>query len=397
MNGIILFADNRVFDNGNENELLRLFLNDSEFSILPIASLECFESTIKSASTFRACVIDWDFENQNTEDEDFFGVVLPQRTPFSILMNNVLYSLVYVYSEREIPESVKEPLLERFNDKIQFKTKQNDVKSEYQTIKNDILIFEEKHKHMIIPFMWSQSINQSAQAIFNELETASSYWIKELRDTAIADGSDATSEVIDVFNNLLNEDLIQNKTLRDLLDSFESSDDETKVECTAQLYRRIYYSKIVEGSPVMTGDIFRFDDDTYGILITPECELSDQTKEKNKSFYDFLLINHSSSHGYQKKKSNDVRIFDNGSLNRHLLISFPFEEKVYDQIGLIDFNTAFRTVPKIGDDMVPIIAKRTNYKLNAPYIYQLRQRFVAYFGKYGVPAIPDSLRRYNLK
>ena len=90
-------------------------------------------------------------------------------------------------------------------------------------------------------------------------------------------------------------------------------------------------------------------------------------------------------------------IFNNGVISRHVLISFPFEDELYDQIGLIDFNTALRTKPKIGDNETPIMAVRTKFKLNAPYIHQLRQRFVSYFGKYGVPAIPDSLREYNLK
>ena len=79
------------------------------------------------------------------------------------------------------------------------------------------------------------------------------------------------------------------------------------------------------------------------------------------------------------------------------MVSFPFEENVYNQIGLIEFNTAFRTKSKMDDKQNSILSCRTNYKLNAPYIHQLRQRFVSYFGKYGVPSIPDSLRVYNLK
>ena len=403
MNGIILFADNRIFDDGNENRLFHLFLKDPEFSVIPIASLECLESTIKSASTFRACVIDWDFENPVTTDEDFDGVVLPQRTPFSILMNYSLYSLIYIYSEKEIPDKDKEQLIEIFNDKIQFKTKLSNVESEYLTIKNDIKAFEEKHRHMSIPFIWSQSINQSAQAIFTELETASSYWIKEIRDTANSDGSDATSEVIDVFNNLLNEDLIQNKTLRDSLDSVGADDNETEEESTAKLYRRIYYSSISDSSPIMTGDIFKFDDEKYAILITPECDLAEKHKKNEDVYYDFLMIGKSSSLEYQKKKQKTFtkdattkKIFNNGVISQHVLVSFPFEDSLYNQIGVVDFKTAFRTVTKMINNR-SIQNYRTKYKLNAPYIHQLRQRFVSFFGRFGVPAIPDSLRVFNLK
>lgn len=408
MNGIIIFADNRIFSTGRENELFKLFLNDSNFSVLPIDNLECLESTIKSASTFKACIIDWDFENNDIKDEDFSGVELPQRTPMSILTELTLYTLVYVYSEKEIPETEKKELQSKYGKKIQFKTKQEDVDSEYNDIINDIRTFEANNGHMNIPFIWSQAINQSTQTIFSELENANSYWIKEIKDTATNDGGDATSEVIDIFNNLLNEDLIQNKALRSLLDSYECNDDEHKEENVAKLYRRIYYSYIVDGSPIMTGDIFKFDEDHYGILITPECEIADKQKEKEKDFYDFLVISKSASWKYQEDKQkkfskdannakNAKEIFNNGVISRHVLISFPFEDAFYNQIGLIEFNTAFRTFAKIDNKKNSIVACRTKYKLNAPYIHQLRQRFVSYFGKYGVPAIPDSLREYNLK
>ena len=408
MDGVVLFADNRIFVEGKENELFKLFLHDPNFSVLPIDSLGCLEGTIKSASTFRACIIDWDFENTMLEDEDFVGVVHPQRTPMSILMENDLYTLVYIYSEKELPEDERANLHNKYGKKIQFRNKSEDIQSEYENILNDIKFFETDNVHMTVPFMWSQSINQSAQKIFNELESANSFWIKEIRDTAKADGGDATSEVIDVFNNLLNEDLIQNSKLRSLLDSFECNDEDMLEDNTAKLYRRIYYSNIADKSPVMTGDIFKFDDDNYGILITPECEIADCNKEKEKAYYDFLMISKTASTKYQDEKQKTFaknenaaksakEIFNNGVVSRHILISFPFEEKKFNQIGLIDFNTALRTMPKINGNETSILAFRTNFKLNAPYIYQLRQRFVSYFGKYGVPAIPDSLREYNLK
>ena len=406
MNGVVIFADNKIFSKGKENDLFKLFLkNSSVFSVLPIDSLGCLESTIKSASTFRACIIDWNFVNSDTDDEELEGVILPQRTPMSLLMENTLYTLVYIYSEKKLPEKEKAALQDKYGNKVKFRTKSYDVKSEYNTIINDIKTFESENAHMIIPFIWSQAINQSTQTIFSELETANSYWIKEIRDTATNDGGDATSEVIDVFNNLLNEDLIQNKALRSRLETFECNDDEHKEENTAKLYRRIYYSNIVDDSPIMTGDIFKLDEDKYGILITPECEIADSNKEKEKEFYDFLIISKAASKKYQEDKQkkyakgtkNVKDIFNNGVISRHILISFPFDNALYNQIGLIEFNTAFRSIVKVYDNKTSIIEYRTKYKLNAPYIHQLRQRFVSYFGKYGVPTIPDSLREYNLK
>lgn len=409
MDGVVLFADNKIFSGENESQLFSLFLQKKEFSVLPIDTLACLEATIKSASTIKACIVDWNFTDSADFDEDFNedfeGVELPQNTPLSILQKYSLYTLVYIYSEREIPDTDKDLLLEKYGNKIHFRTKSSDLDNEYQTISNDIKDFESNNPHMSIPLLWSQSINQAAQTIFNELENADPYWIKEIRDTAQNDGGDATSEVIDVFHNLLSEDLIQNKSLRKELDEYTSQGFITKEENTAKLYRRIYYSMITESSPLMTGDIFKFSNDTYGIIITPECELADKEKEKEKEYYDFLILKKSLSENYQKEKqkkylkdSNSAKsVFNNGVISRHILVSFPFEENVYNQIGLIEFNTAFRTKSKMDDKQNSILSCRTNYKLNAPYIHQLRQRFVSYFGKYGVPSIPDSLRVYNLK
>lgn len=406
MDGVILFADNKVFSEGHENQLFNLFLQKKDFSVLPIDNLACLEATIKSASTFKACIIDWNFENAEIDDEDFVGVQHSQRTPLSILQEYSLYTLVYIYSEKEIPDTDKDLLLEKYGSKIHFRTKGKDIEGEYQIISKDIKDFKSNNPHMSIPLLWSQSINQATQTIFSELESADSYWIKEIRDTAL-NASDATSEVIDVFNNLLSEDLVQNESLRQALDAYSSEGVVTKEENTAKLYRRLYYSKITKSSPLMTGDFFKFDDDTYGIIITPECDLSNPKKENEKEYYDFLIISKSNSKKYQEKQQKDFQkdnnkksvkeIFNNGVISRHILISFPFEESVYNQIGVIEFNTAFRTMSKMDDKQNSILSCRTNYKLNAPYIHQLRQRFVSYFGKYGVPAIPDSLRDYNLK
>ena len=407
MNGVILFADNRIFSSGRENELFNLFLNDSSFSVLPIDNVECLESMISSASTFRACIIDWDFVNNETDDEEFAGVILPQRTPMSLLMENTLYTLVYIYSEKELPENERTALQNKYGNKIQFKTKCEDIASEYNIITNEIKTFESNNAHMNIPFMWSQAINQSAQTIFSELEAANSFWIKEIRDTATSDGGDATSEVIDVFNNLLNEDLIQNVKLRNILSSYNAKEI-IKEENIAKLYQRIYYSKINRDAPIMTGDIFQFTDEIWGILITPECEVENRVKAyeglefltfKFSDIDDFLVKSNSYNRlesDYvtlkESKKNNLRKIFNNEGLSTHILPSFPSKMGVYNQLVVVNFKNSFK-IKSYSD----YFEHRSIYKLNSPYIYQLRQRYISFFGKYGVPAIPESLRDYNLK
>lgn len=413
MDGVILFADNKIFEDGHENDLFNLFRQNQEYSILPIDSLSCLEATIQSASTFKACIIDWNFMDagdfNDDFNDDFGGVEIPSRTPLTILQKYTLYSLVYIYSGIDIPEDDKELLVKKYGTKIQFRAKTNNVDEEYRSIIEDIRQFESNNPHMEIPFLWSQAINQAAQTIFNELENADPYWIKEIRDTAQDDGGDASSEVIDVFHNLLSEDLIQNENLRIKLSTYSTDEVITKEENTAKLYQRIYYSKLKDDAPIMTGDIFHFvANDTWGILITPECEVAKRIKASNR--LDFLTFKLSDTNNYLNKtctfdrlkeafatlregrQKNLRKLFNNEDLSTHILPSFPSQDNVYNQMIIIDFKNSFET--KTQDEYSD---KRINYKLNSPFIYQLRQRYISFFGKYGVPAIPESLRDYNLK
>lgn len=397
MDGIILFADNNVFENNSfENDLFEKLHSDENLSVLPVSNLEDLKKTIRSISTFKALILDWNFENDDVEDDlEDYGVEKPKSNPESLLESIEIYSLIYVYSQIEIPKEIQDKLINRFHEKIKFKIKgdKKDSDNEYQTIKKDIVDFEQTNKQMEIPFVWSQTINQSVQRIFTDLENANPYWIKEIGETAKNDGGEPTSEVIDIFNNLLSEVLIQDKTLRASLNEYSCDKNDGDNESIAKLYRRIYYSILIDESPVMTGDIFQFGDNEFGILITPECDLSNNKGEEKKT-YEFLHVNKSDSETFKRRKSKDKDIFNNGTLSRHILPSFPFTENDYSKLAYIDFCNAFRSYSK--NDTIVQKAKRI-YKLNAPYIHQLRQRFVAFFGKYGVPAIPQSLRDFNLK
>jgi len=248
MNGVILFADNRIFSEGKENELFKLFLNDTNFSVLPINSLECLESTIKSASTFRACIIDWDFENNDIEDADFVGVEFPQRTPMNLLMENTLYTLIYIYSEKNIPEKEKLLLKKKYGKKVNFRRKKEVIKKEYLSIVRDINKFENNNLHMNIPMLWSQTINSNTQILFDELEKADPNWIKEFRDSVVLDGGDPTTELIDIFNNVLNESIIQNGSLRLALSGYDAPLKVKSNNNIAKLYQKIILFKIAQRS-----------------------------------------------------------------------------------------------------------------------------------------------------
>jgi hypothetical protein len=408
MEGVILFADDHIFDAQRlENKLFQKFNSDGSFSILPINNLTILEKTVSSISTYKALILDWNFQRISEEE----GIDIPDENPYEFLKSNKIYSLIYIYSQADIGEDKKQELQNLYPGKIFFETKNptNEADTEYQKIIGGIKKFEENNKHLAVPFVWSQAINQSAQVIFSELEQADPNWIKEIYNTAKSDGTEPNTEVIGVFQNLLSESIIQNETLLKSLNESVQSDDvvvQDKETSLAKLYNRIYYTKLMQDAPLMTGDIFKFSDDEFAILFTPECDINTK-KEKALEFLKFNKNNFetflSEKKQYSKNQYTEVvnkqkhlkdltSQFNNGNIGFQILPSFPFETDKYNLSALIDFETAF--VIKTKDDFG---TKRSEFKLNSPYIYQLRQRYLAYIGRVGVPAIPQSLRLFNLK
>jgi len=409
MEGVILFADDHVFDAESfENKLFQKFNSCGSFSILPIDNLTVLEKTVPSISTYKALILDWNFQRIGKEE----GIVVPDEHPDEFLKNNKIYSLVYVYSQADIREDKKQELQRLYPGKIYFETKNPNetAEAEYQKILEGIKKFEEENKHLTVPFVWSQAINQSAQGIFSELEQADPNWIKEIYNTAKEDEAEPNTEVIGVFQHLLNESVIQNKALLSTLNESAQSDNvvvqnkgasaanesvqsdnvvvQDKEAAAAKLYNRIYYTKLKKDAPLMTGDIFKFED-KYAILFTPECDIN----SKKETALEFLCFNKKDYEGIKLKRNKKelVKDFNNGNIKSHILPSFPFEADEYNLPALIDFKTALAVKAKAEFD-----GKRTEHKLNSPYIYQLRQRYLAYIGRVGVPAIPKSLALFNL-
>jgi hypothetical protein len=411
MKGVILFADDHVFHNARtENDLFKKFNAEGEFPILPIDNLSVLEKTVSSVSTYRAIILDWNFKKDSGEE----GVKIPDETPYEFLKNNKIFSLVYVYSQADIEKEKKEELEALYPKKIFFETKNvaNSLDVEYKKIVDGIKKFETDNQHLITPFLWSQAINNSVQTIFDELENADPNWIKEIYSTAKADGAEPNMEVISVFQNLLNESIIQNSNLTNSLASTAALADipiKDKEESLAKLYNRIYYTKVPSDAPLTTGDVFKLDENTAAILITPECDVD----QKCKLGLDFFIVTKTSFSDYLKKSLSFIvgsstapsikqaekieKLFNQEEMKIHVLPSFPFEKDKFKSSALIEFQSCY-TILKMEDLKNEAgVLKERNYKLNSPYIHQLRQRYLAYTGRIGVPAIPPSLRSYNLK
>ncbi|MBN2771331.1 MAG: hypothetical protein JXR90_11605 [Spirochaetes bacterium] len=392
MEGIVLFVDDQIFDpKSNEYKLffkLKEF-NEFDIPIIPINNLYDFEKSLKSMSIYNAILLDWEFKVN-------IDGAIKKDTPYDILIENNIFSIIYVYSQFSIGETEKSELKQKYGDKIEFLDKindPNDIDNEIRKIVKAISNFKNENSHLYIPFIWGNSINQSTQTIFSELEHADPNWLKEIYNNAKADGADPNSEILSIFQNLLNESVYQNVNLINSFDKIKDAKEivvENKEEATAKLFNRLYYTKLNDEAPISTGDIFKFTDDEYAILISPECDLSE--KGKDSLPFEFIKFSKTESERYKKKKKGKTEIFNNGTQSKHILPSFPFEVDCYNLFACINFKSCMTT--KTLDEFKD---KRTEYKMNSPFIFQLRQRYFSSVGRIGVPAIPESLRTYNFK
>jgi hypothetical protein len=222
-----------------------------------------------------------------------------------------------------------------------------------------------------------------------------------------------------VLQNLLAETLVQDQSLieaiRGAIDIENQSANAVQADETsvARLFRRIFYTKLADDSPVMTGDICKLGRLKYGIIVTPECDIQNVVRDPHQtfelltffrtSFDEFLslplnneyarnLFSTWSGSDKGRRKLDKLRTrFNNGESVYHILPSFPFNETDLKSSVAIDLSKGCERVP-----FQRIVSKRT-YKLNSPFIQQLRQRYISHFGRVGTPSLPLSIRNLNLR
>lgn len=433
MEGVILFADDHVFDFPFEKGLFESLSKEQQHPVLPIMNLELLETSIKSTSSIKAVIVDWNFEYFDSDMEEA-GTELLSETPFYKLMSLEIFSLIYIYSDKSGLEYTEngQKLKEKYKEKIFFRTKDKsgDLDEKIVTEKNiilaDLLNMSLKIGNIKLAIKWSQVINQSVQRIFSELNDIDNKWISDLYITAEKDGVEPSVEVINIFQNLLAEKVIQSKDLRGTIKNSVVPDSITKPEQYAKLFRTFLYSYLdAYHDPIMTGDIFKFEDGKFGVLITPECDIS-----KVENVFEFLTFSNNKIADFEflsqfnnskktlktilktmldrdltpaeGKKINislkDVenillqQIFNQPHQRLFVLPCFDFGDKNHKTIAQIDFRDNFE-ITKVDDT----IGAERMCKLNSPYIQELRQRFLAYKGRVGVPSFPDNLRSWLLK
>jgi hypothetical protein len=158
----------------------------------------------------------------------------------------------------------------------------------------------------------------------------------------------------------------------------------------------------------MTGDIFSLNRSKteFGILITPECDIKKVVKESRQNF-SILKFNKKDFDNYvtkSLKNNTETQVlktsqrkdmegwFNQPNEKLFFLPSFPFNMITNDYPALIDFSNSILHIP-----YSKIISKKRICKLNPPFIQQLRQKYLSYIGRVGVPAVPEALRKLNVK
>lgn len=453
MEGVILFADDKILtystdsnSQSDENKLYKLLADSNP--ILGLKDREQIEITIKSVGAFSAIIMDWQYDDEDlfeTDVEDDPTVKLVQ-TPstkedktFELLMRNELYSLIYIYSsaKAEIEAKFGDRLKAKFNGRIEFRDKSNlaNTISEAEQILNAIKDWKETNKTLDIPITWSQSINRSVQSIFSKLNSVDPNWVNELYKTSEKDGVTPSIEVINMFQNILSEKVIQDSDLKDKIDIVGNSGtgmiDPTHY---AEIMRILYYAKPHLNDPIMTGDIFKYEGtDNYCIIITPECDLRHISKEPEIRSYEILKFSASDfKKGSFKLKASikakpiidkaesfkscsfstnqkieisqelnkqissadallQVEAFTQTNTRFHLLPCFEFKKDDYSGVAMIDFRFALSVELAKTFSVINRVVR-----LNTPYIQEIRQRYLSYKGRVGVPGYSKKLQEWLL-
>jgi hypothetical protein len=434
MNGVILFVDDKLdeyivkesdIERSLENELFEELRK--QYPVLGVRNLDLAEEAIKSIGSFSAIILDWVYDNTELllnagEDASVLSGMRISREgsdTLDFLKHNEFYSLIYIFSNEDVKGRYGAELTKKYQKRIKFRIK-GDSKNQAKQIAKEIIKWRERNQNLSIPNVWTKTINQSVQKILLELSDADHNWIRELGQTAKDDGVSGEIFIVEVLQYLLAEGLTQDPSLIASIKQYVSPDEASEQtaapsdeKSVARLFRRIFYTRLDRDAPVMTGDICRLSPKKFGIIITPECDIKNVIKDQSKTFelltfrkdsfdsflslqlnYEYKRDLYNVWKGTKKGggKLDKLRTrFNNGDSTFHILPSFPFNET---KLGLSVAMDLSEGCERFSHDAIK--NKRT-YRLNAPFIQQLRQRYISHLGRVGTPSLPLSVRNLNLK
>src|SRR5579875_887572 len=104
MDGVILFADDKVFQQSYENEFFLSLLSEKKYPVVAVDNIDLLEKTVRSISTYKAVILDWNFIRKEEVDVAE-GIEVPNENPSVFLLENDIYSLIYIYSDKLIEDT----------------------------------------------------------------------------------------------------------------------------------------------------------------------------------------------------------------------------------------------------------------------------------------------------
>ena len=435
MDGVILFVDDKVhhcyregdkYKRSPENALFEALRQD--FPVLGIHNLNLAERAIKSIGSFSVIILDWVFDEKEAfgpgDDEAIKYVRGPEDRTLRFLEDNEFYSLVYVYSTEDVEAQFGARLRERFGERIRFQKKP--LSHPAKDIVDAIKEWQERNQNLSIPLAWTATINHSIQRVFSELAVADPNWLRDLAASAKEDSVSQDLFIIEILQSLLLENIIQDADLRESITTYLASQEAleavpTNEQSIARLFNRLFYTRLIEEAPIMTGDICQISETKFGVIISPECDIR-RIEAENSNSFELLVFETGGFNRYitkvratldngkeqnftrvryatweqgndsQKAKLEELRkIFNQNEQRFHILPSFPMLGPL-NQSVVIEFS--------LGRELhtsEQVKGYKRAYKLNSPFLEQLRQRYLAYLGRIGVPGLPTILRNFNLK
>ncbi|UCS92287.1 hypothetical protein KZP23_16480 [Echinicola marina] len=415
MEGVVLFADDHIYSENRPERALFESLR-SDLPVLGVQSLELASKAVQSIGTFSAVVLDWQY-SQDDSFEDIaeelgagkISITTAQKedAAYDFLLTNNFYSLIYIFSEKDIEETYGQALREKFGNRIIIEKKdENFTTDRVSEFKKKILQgideWKESNKNLSLPLKWTVAINESIQQIFKELSEAEKDWILEIYKSAQGDGVDPELFVIELLQLILSESLVQNAGLIEALKNegdrqIETNDSDDKKKSLSKLFSRLHYSELKPDAPLMTGDICEIEDNVFGIIITPECDIKKVKTNKELSF-DLLKFSHNSLEEILKLdhvKKNKKSIFFQVMQSLHFFPSLPLLSDDLNKGCVIDFTTdSIKINSKTLQERIKIRPRK--FKVNSPFIQQLRQRYISHLGRVGTPAVHTLVRDWNI-
>ncbi len=419
MEGVILFADDHIHSLGEDPKERLLFEElRKDLPVLGVDSLELAASAVKSIGSFGAIILDWQFNPQeaaallvDVEEEGKAAglrgrVSIPSSTEdatYKFLMEHNFYSLIFILSDKDVASTHGDELLKKYGDRIKIKKKSDyfslPADKQKESILEEISQWKETQKNLSVPIQWSAAINECMQSIFKDLSEADVDWIKELYNSSKEDNLAPEVFLVEILQLLLMEELVQHDELIDSLKTEGEArkegtvDDESKKKSLSRLFSRLYYSKLTDNAPLMTGDIVQLNDTEFGILITPECDVHTIASIPTASFDLLVFSNKSMENALQSSKDirgRKLNVFQQPIASWHFLPSIPVLSKELNNGCAIDFSTGASRV-----NSKELLNKVREYKLNAPFIQSLRQRYLSHLGRVGIPALHSLVTTFH--